>query len=122
MKINLDVGEAIYQIQRVEPHSVTINKKVYTHSVIIMPDSLTNWGIDDFENLQNAHFQTIQALNPGVVLLGTGQKIRFPAPELLSPLINKGIGVEIMDTAAACRTYSLLMAEGRGVAAALIIE
>ncbi|MCK5717072.1 MAG: Mth938-like domain-containing protein [Thiomargarita sp.] len=122
MNINLDTSEATYHIQRIESHSVTINDKVYTQSMIIMPESLTSWAVDDFDHLEVAHFQTLLALNPGVVLLGTGQNIRFPAPELLAPLINKGIGVEVMDTAAACRTYTILMAEGRGVAAALIID
>ncbi len=122
MKIHLDLADATYQIQRVDLQSITINEKVYTNSLIIMPESLNNWGVESFETLEVAHFQQLHALNPEVVLLGTGQKIRFPATELLAPLINEGIGVEVMDTPAACRTYTILMTEGRGVAAALLFE
>jgi uncharacterized protein len=122
MKFNLDLGDGAYQIQRVDSHSVTINEKVYTDSIIVMPEYLSDWAVESFELLEGAHFQPLCALRPEVVLLGTGQNCRFPAPELLASLINEGIGVEVMDTPAACRTYMILMAEGRAVAAALLFK
>ncbi len=122
MKFDLDLGEGTYQIQRYDSHSVTINQKVYTQSLILMPEYLSDWKVESFEMLEQADFQPLQALRPELVLLGTGQKIRFPTPELLVPLIHEGIGVEVMDTQAACRTYMILMAEGRAVAAALLFK
>jgi len=120
MNFHLDVGEGTYQIQRVDARCVTINEQVYSHSIIVMPEYLSDWAVESFETLDVEHFKRLRALRPEVVLLGTGQKIRFPAPFLLAPLTNEGIGVEVMDTRAACRTYMILMAEGRGVAAALL--
>jgi len=122
MKFDLDLGDGTYQIQRCDSHSVTINQKVYTQSLILMPEYLSDWKVESFEMLEQADFQALQALRPELVLLGTGQKIRFPTPELLVPLIHEGIGVEVMDTQAACRTYMILMAEGRAVAAALLFN
>ncbi|MEN8216733.1 MAG: Mth938-like domain-containing protein [Pseudomonadota bacterium] len=122
MKFYLDLGDSTYQIQRVDKHSVTINEKVYTDSIIVMPEYLSDWAVESFEMLEEAHFQALSALRPEVVLLGTGQKIRFPAPALLASLTNEGIGVEVMNTQAACRTYMILMAEGRAVAAALLFK
>ncbi|KHD05145.1 hypothetical protein PN36_05560 [Candidatus Thiomargarita nelsonii] len=122
MKFDLDLGDGTYQIQRYDSHSVTINQKVYTQSLILMPEYLSEWKVESFEMLEQADFQALQALRPELVLLGTGQKIRFPTPELLVPLIQEGIGVEVMDTQAACRTYMILMAEGRAVAAALLFK
>ena len=123
MKLQLDLNNnATYQIQRFELDSVTINNKVYSHNLIIMPNYLNEWIVESFEGLEVTHFEELRALSPEVVLLGTGQKIRFPSPELLTALINAGIGVEVMDTAAAIRTYMILLAEGRKVAAALLFK
>jgi uncharacterized protein len=122
MKLHQQLSKSTYQIQRVNSHSVTINEKVYTHSLIIMPEYLSDWGVEKFAALDVTHFQQLCALHPKVVLLGTGAKISFPAPKLLAPLIDEGIGIEVMDTNAACRTYTILMAEGRQVAAALLFN
>jgi uncharacterized protein len=123
MKFQLDLNDNnTYQIQSFDLDTVTINDKIYLHNIIIMPICLDEWIVENFESLEVIHFEQLRALNPEVVLLGTGQKIRFPFPELLIPLINAGIGVEVMDTAAAIRTYMVLAAEGRKVAAALLFK
>ncbi|HAI68808.1 MAG TPA: hypothetical protein DCM38_05140 [Gammaproteobacteria bacterium] len=123
MKLHLDLSDdSHYQIQRVDSQSVTINDKVYSHNIIVQPNSISDWDVENFDTLEVAHFQQLCALRPELVLLGTGQKIHFPATELLVPLINEGIGVEVMDTPSACRTYTILMAEGRKVLAALLIS
>ena len=62
------------------------------------------------------------ALAPELVIFGSGQRLRFVAPALLRPLIERRVGVETMDTAAACRTYNVLASEGRAVVAALLLE
>lgn len=122
MKFQLDSGQATYQIQRYDSQSVTINDQIYTQSIIVMPEYLSEWTVKDFNRLELDHFQRLRALCPEVVLLGTGTTIHFPTTELLTPLTQDGIGVEVMNTPAACRTYMILMAEGRKVAAALLFE
>ncbi|MDM8558610.1 Mth938-like domain-containing protein [Candidatus Parabeggiatoa sp. HSG14] len=122
MKLHLESSDGTYQIQSVDLHSVTINEKAYSQNLIVMPEYLAGWAVEDFDKLEVAHFEQLCALEPEVVLLGTGTKIRFPATELLAPLINAGIGVEVMDTRAVCRTYVILTTEGRKVAAALLFE
>jgi len=123
MKLQLDLNSNnTYQIQRFDLESVTINDKVYFNNIIVMPDYLNEWAVDSFDGLDVTHFEQLRAVNPEVVLLGTGKNIRFPSNELLIPLINAGIGVEVMDTAAAIRTYMVLSAEGRKVAAALLFK
>ncbi len=122
MKLHLDQSDGTFKIQRVDSDCVTINEKVYSHSIIVMPEYLSDWEAESFERLEMAHFEAVRVLRPEVVLLGTGHSIHFPATELLAPLYNEGIGVEVMDTRAACRTYTILMAEGRGVAAALLFK
>jgi uncharacterized protein len=118
-----------------EPHSthlavtaygddhVTINGRVLHRSVLLMPDRIdTQWGPPTYAALNADQLAPLAALNCDVLLLGTGRQQHFPPPALLRPLIEAGRAIEVMNTPAACRTYNLLVAEGRAVAAALIIE
>jgi uncharacterized protein len=73
------------------------------------------------EELDEAALEAVLRLRPGIVLLGTGSEQRFPPSSLLAPMLTQGIGIEIMTTAAACRTYNILVAEDRPVAAGLLI-
>lgn len=99
---------------------VEINKVRHEGSLIVTADSITSWRPARFEDFGEADFAAVLALQPELVLLGTGNKLRFPHPKLYAALTNAGIGVEVMDTAALCRTYNILLAEGRGVVAALL--
>lgn len=101
---------------------VEVNAKPVAHSVIVMADrEPLDWGVARFEDLTVAYFERIAELKPELVLFGSGPKIRFPHPKLLAALHGRGIGVETMDVQAACRTYNVLVAEDRRVAAALIL-
>ncbi|MEW5942578.1 MAG: Mth938-like domain-containing protein [Pseudomonadota bacterium] len=101
---------------------VMINRERHERSLILLPDRMVeNWEAEDFAALTAAHFEAIASLAPELVLLGTGPTLRFPSPALSQALARANIGLEAMDTPAACRTYNILMAEGRKVAAALII-
>lgn len=100
---------------------IEINQIRFSASIIVMPDSVTQCEITDFDQLTVDHFAQLAKLKPEVVLLGTGQAQRFIHPHLSRALTEAGIGVEYMSTAAACRTYNFLMAEDRLVAALLII-
>lgn len=122
MKLHLETNIGTYQIQSVDSQSVTINNVVYTHSLILMPSHLEKWAVDSFDHLQVTHIEQLLNLHPDLVLLGTGSRQRFPSPAVLAPLINARIGIEVMDTPAACRTYTILMGDGRAVAAALLFQ
>lgn len=101
---------------------VMVNQMRYERSLIILPDRIIeDWPAQTFEQLAVAHFKQLLSLQPEIVLLGTGATLRFPHPALTKILIAAKIGVEVMDTSAACRTYNILTAEGRRVAAALLV-
>jgi uncharacterized protein len=101
---------------------VAVNTLRYERSLIVLPERvIEDWNATDFDSLTVAHFERIAELKPEVVLLGTGKTHRFIHPRLTAPLTAIGVSVECMDTAAACRTYNILMAEGRQVAAAILI-
>lgn len=92
------------------------------HSFIISPGRLIdNWTPATMAEVTAADLAQVTALNPELVLFGTGGRMQFPAPELLVPLYERGTGFEVMTTAAACRTYNILAGEGRKVAAALLV-
>ena len=83
---------------------------------------ISDWATGGFDRLTAEDFAAVAALTPAIVLIGTGSRQRFPAPSLLRPLIDTHIGFEIMDMRAACRTFNILVDEGRNVAAALLFD
>jgi uncharacterized protein len=101
---------------------VAINGTRYTRSLLVTPDRLVeDWPATDFASLSADHFEQFLALKPDLVLLGTGATLRFPRPELARSLHAARIGLEVMDNAAVCRTYNILLAEGRNVVAAVLL-
>jgi uncharacterized protein len=100
---------------------VAVNGERRTASLVVLPDRILEWPVASFESLEAAHFAQLAALGAELVLLGTGARLRFPARALTAPLAAAGIGLEVMDVQAACRTYNILAAEERRVAAALVI-
>ena len=101
---------------------VEVNGTRYRESLVVSADRVvTDWPARSVESLSGDHVAAIVELKPEIVLIGTGARFQFPEPALLAPLQKAGIGVEVMDTQAACRTYNILLAEGRSVAAALIL-
>lgn len=102
---------------------VAINGQRYSGSLIVQPERIdTDWQVAAAADLAIAHIEVLLATGADILILGTGKRQRFPALELLKPVIRAGRTVDVMDTSAACRTYNILMSEGRTVAAALIIE
>ena len=123
MKLQADRIEGQNAIARHGSEGVVVNKVEHRHSVIVpWSGAVRAWPVDGFDHLAEAHFAAIAELAPELVILGSGPRIRFVRPALLKPLIERRIGVETMDTAAACRTYNVLLAEGRSVVAALVFE
>lgn len=123
MKIHQDNTEGSYRIVSHQPDRVQINETIYANSLIVTPDQLiANWPPQTFAELNETHLKVAQELNPEVILLGTGVRQQFPERAMMRPLFQSGIGLEVMDTGSACRTYNILMGEGRRVVAALIIS
>jgi len=102
---------------------VEINKTPYAHAVVLSSDgAISEWPVKNFDELDASNFSQLVDLKPELILIGTGNRQRFPKPELLKALIEAKIGFEIMDSQAACRTYNILVGEGRQVLLALIVE
>jgi uncharacterized protein len=100
---------------------VAINGARHESSLVVLPDRLiVDWPATTFDALAAEQLAPLAALDRDILLLGTGAKLRFPRAEILRPLIEAGVGVEVMDLQAACRTYNILVAEDRKVAAALL--
>ena len=122
VKIRLDTPSATYVIRAYGPGQVTVNQQVYTRTLVVMPNLiLPDWSPQCFDDLTLDQFADLSQYPLDIVLIGTGERLRFPAQSLLAPLRECHIGVESMDTGAACRTYNLLVAERRQVAAVLLM-
>lgn len=123
MKLHATRTQQYQTITAYDENGVEINAVRFNHSLIVLPESApVAWPVTTFEALTSAHFEQISATTPDVVILGTGSRQHFAHPSLSIALTSRRIGVECMDSKAACRTYNILMAEGRKVALALIIE
>ncbi len=101
---------------------VTINHIRHEKSLIVLPDRLiTDWPVTTVAQLETQHFDALVGHAPEIIILGTGTAHLFPNQSLLRQIMKMGIGVEIMNTQACCRTYNILVEEGRHVFAALIL-
>ena len=122
MKFQSDSLDGVNTIARHDGGSVWIGNQSYSGSVIVpWSGPVRAWAPADFNALTQAHFDEVLQLQPELVIFGSGARLRFPAPALLRELIARRIGVESMDSAAACRTYNVLVSEGRTVVAALLL-
>ena len=100
---------------------VSVNAVRHTSNLIVLPDRLVEaWTTARFETLSTADFAQLATLDAEVILLATGDQLRFPPATLLQPLVQAQKGIEVMDIKAACRTYNVLVSENRKVAAALL--
>ena len=121
MKMRADRIDGQNAISRHGPDGVIVGGVAHTESVVVpWQGAVLPWQAASFEALEAKHFERLAALRPELVVFGSGARLRFPAAVLLRPLIDARIGIETMDTAAACRTYNVLFAEGRSVVAALL--
>lgn len=101
---------------------VAVNQVRYQRSLVVLPHRLVEgWNASATQALGEEAVAFLATLGAEIVLIGTGETLRFPPLSALRPLVDAGIGFEVMDTNAACRTYNILMAEDRKVAAALLI-
>ncbi|HEY6095546.1 MAG TPA: Mth938-like domain-containing protein [Gallionellaceae bacterium] len=123
MKLSLSLNPGQQFFTAHGPDFVTVSGERYQRPIAVIPERvLTDWPATTFAGLEARHFEFFLALKPEVVLLGTGTEHRFAHPALYQALSAAGIGVECMNTAAACRTYNILMSEDRKVVAAILFE
>lgn len=123
MKLHLAQNAGLLTFSSHGPGYVSVNGTRYEGSVLVCGrDIVTDWAPNGFDGLDAAQFERLGNMGAEIVLFGSGDRQRFPRPELLKALIEKGIGLEVMDTKAACRTYNILVAEGRHVACGVIVE
>ncbi len=121
MQLNLESSTAKYQIKQYATGCVTVNEQEYTHPLLIMPEYLAPWTVANLAAITAQHIAELCQLQPSLIIIGVGEQQAFLPTEVLQPARDRGIGVEIMTTAAACRTYTILVSEHRNVLAALII-
>lgn len=122
MDLSLDRPESFLFVRRTAADRITVVDRDIQSSFLLAPDRLVeNWPVAAASALVPEHADTVLALEPEVVLLGTGERQAFPAAAFLACFLRRGIGVEVMDNAAAARTYDLLAGEGRRVVAAFIL-
>ncbi|WP_242538540.1 Mth938-like domain-containing protein [Trinickia acidisoli] len=123
MKLHPDPSGALNTVTGYGAHYVDVNLVRHESSILLLPDApVLTWPVSSFDALAPEHFALLLEQAPEVVVFGSGARLRFPHPRLTAPLAARRIGIETMDFMAACRTYNILMAEGRRVAAALLIE
>jgi len=133
MQVSLDNNLELYSVraydeqglQIVVPASETGKERpeiqLIDYSIVLSPHSMRSWSPARMEEIEVVHFEELLESEPEVVLFGSGGRLRFPPRELLAPLYRQGIGIEVMDTVAACRTFNILAGEGRRVTAALLM-
>jgi uncharacterized protein len=122
MKFQPDRLEGVNTIQRHEPGAVWVQGQPWRHSVLVpWTGPVQPWPPADSAALAAGDFDAVLALAPDLVVFGSGARLKFVAPALYRGLIERRIGLETMDTAAACRTFNVLVSEGRSVVAALIV-
>ncbi|MCX7255102.1 MAG: Mth938-like domain-containing protein [Burkholderiales bacterium] len=123
MKLQPDQLPSQNMVTRYDTEFLEINAQRYNNSILLMPDGpVLPWLVSSWKDLNRSHFTQIANQKPELVIFGSGSKIRFLDPSLLQDLIQLRIGFETMDTPAACRTYNILMGEGRLVLGAFLME
>ncbi len=123
MKLHLSDYSGLNAFSGYGEDYVAVNQARYTHNMIVLPGQIIeNWQVSSVSQLNMGDFDMLLAVQPEIILLGTGRLLEFPDKSLMKNIISRGVGFEVMDTQATCRTYNILSAEGRHVAAAVFIQ
>ena len=122
MKLHASLPSGVNTITGYGEGYVMVNGERRSSSLVVLPDRIESWAARAFDALTAEDFSFLKSLKAEIVLLGTGPRQRFPHPRLTAALAEARIGLEVMDSQAACRTYNILVAEERRVAAALLFE
>jgi uncharacterized protein len=120
MKLHPDASNT-YSIQGYSNEGVVVNGQTQPGAMVLCAVCGPKpWGVEKFENLVQSHFDELLTFKPELIIFGSGPRLQFPSPGLLQGLIKQGVGVETMDSGAACRTFNVLAGEGRRVVLALL--
>jgi uncharacterized protein len=123
VKFQPDFLDGVNTIARHDRGGVWVGTQAHAGSVVVpWSGAVRAWPPRRFDELTQDHFDSLLSDNPELVIFGSGERLRFPKPALLRSLIERHIGCETMDTAAACRTYNVLVSEGRNVVVALLFD
>ncbi len=122
MKLHRMDSDNVNFVTRFGPDSLSINGQSYKHSIILSAQTIEKWKPDTFEDFIADDFQHLAKFDAEIVIIGTGQKIRFPNSQLLEPLRQQKCGFEVMDSKAACRTYNVLVGDDRKVVAGILLD
>jgi uncharacterized protein len=122
MDLSLERPEGYLFVRRVDAGSIALIDRELGRSFLLAPDRVVeNWPVDAASGLEAGHVEALLALQPELVILGTGHRQVFPAAAFMAGFLRRNIGIEVMDNAAAARTYNLLAGEGRRVVAGFIL-
>ncbi|HVX03736.1 MAG TPA: Mth938-like domain-containing protein [Rhodanobacteraceae bacterium] len=122
MELNLERPRDYLFVRRADAHTVVVVDRSFSASFILTRDKvIDDWGVSDVAAMTPEQVEPIVALKPDVVLLGTGARQRFPSQAVLAAFLQRGVGVEVMDNAAAARTWDILASEGRNVVVAFVL-
>ena len=123
MRLSDDSASSMLLVRAYSPGEVRVGDTVIRRSCLLRADRLvTDWRPQTLNDIALEDLQPILSLEPEILVLGSGTKQRFPGTQLLGELLRRGIGCEVMDTGAACRTYNVLAGEQRRVVAALLLQ
>ena len=123
MRLTLDQPANVNLITAVSPGEIRVGEQLIRTSVIIgTRDIISDWPAASMDRIDATDIAPVLELEPEIVLLGSGRRLVFPRQEIYGQVLARNIGIEVMDTAAACRTFNILAAEGRRVAAGLILD
>ncbi len=123
MQLTQDLPDYAYALRMADGRQAKVNDRLLTRSFILAPDTLVeDWQAPLAGDLQPQHLQPLLDLSPALVILGTGERQVFPAAAVMALFLTRGIGIEVMNNAAAARTYNVLAAEGRRVAVGFLLE
>ena len=121
MQLTLENPDFRYFLRGVNAEGILVNERRMTRSFVLAPDHLDEWSPRQASELTAADMAPLLALAPSVVILGTGPRLTFPAQDVLAACLTRGIGIEVMDNAAAARTFNVLATEGRKVVAGFLL-
>ena len=122
MQLSQENPDFLYVLRGVSGAGVLVNQETLSRSFLLTPNQIVeDWRPTSAVDLQPADMEAVLALQPALVLLGTGPRQKFPAAAVMAALLTRGIGIEVMESAAAARTFNVLATEGRRVVAAFIL-
>ena len=123
MKLTDESIRGLHLVQAYSPGEVRIGTRVFQRSCILRADRVVDdWRPQTLSQLSLADLEPVFELQPEIIVLGSGPAQRFPDTALMAAVLSRGIGFEVMDSGAACRTYNILVTEGRQVVAALLLQ